>query len=258
MIDENNTMVGNETIYDDEYLYKLDNFEGPLDLLLEIIKKNKLDIMEVKLADITNQYLTYIRDVEKLDMEKASEFILVASTLIEIKSKAVMPRVEEENGEEIDDEKIFKMRLAEYQLFKETAETLKTQENIDHFYRNPDETVGEPRFILKDMVMDNLLDAFVKLMTKVDKKIIEEEPKKIVKDRFTVAEKIVSIKAILKERKQVKFTELFEQGQTRSELINIFMALLELLKLQYAKIKQDSLFGEIEIYYNEDKGVTNG
>ena len=91
----------NQTNYvEDEYLYKLENFEGPLDLLLEIIKKNKLDIEEVKLKDITSQYLQYIRDVEKLDMEKASEFILMASTLIEIKSKALMPRLEEETTEE--------------------------------------------------------------------------------------------------------------------------------------------------------------
>ena len=245
----------NQTNYsEDEYLYKLENFEGPLDLLLEIIKKNKLDIEEVKLKDITSQYLEYIRDVEKLDMEKASEFILMASTLIEIKSKALMPRLEEETVEEEDSEALILRRIKEYQLFKDTAQELKTFENVNHFYKKPDKNVGSPRFTLKDMVLDNLLDAFVKLMTKVDRELVAEEPKKISKDRFTVAEKIASTKIVLKEKKNLNFEDLFETSQTRSELINVFMALLELLKMQYARIEQDGLFGKIKIFYNEEYG----
>lgn len=248
----------NVTLYeDDAYLYKLENFEGPLDLLIEIIKKNKLDIEEVRITDITSQYMQYIRDVEKLDMEKASEFILMASTLIEIKSKALMPRIDETEEEEEDSEAILKLRIREYQLFKETAETLKTHENLDHFYKKPDKNVGNPRFTLKDMALDNLLDAFVKLMTKVDRELAHEEPKKIEKDRFTVAEKIASTKVVLKEKKNIEFEELFEKSQTRSELINVFMALLELLKMQYAKIEQNGLFGKIKIFYNEEFGEKN-
>ncbi|MFQ6749584.1 MAG: segregation and condensation protein A [Clostridia bacterium] len=247
----------NETIYtDDAYLYKLENFEGPLDLLLEIIKKNKLDIEDVRLADITGQYLQYIRDVENLDMEKAAEFILMASTLIEIKSKALMPRLDETpQDEEVDSEEMLKRRIKEYQLFKETAEKLRPFENVNHFYKKPDNKVGNPRFILKDMALDNLLDAFVKLMTKVDREIAQEEPKKIAKDRFTVAEKIASTKVLLLEKKNVDFEELFENGQTRSELINVFMALLELLKMQFAKIEQTGLFGKIKIFLNEENEV---
>ena len=248
-----------ETLYqEDDYLYKLENFEGPLDLLLEIIKKNKLDIEDVRLADVTAQYLKYIRDVENLDMEKASEFILMASTLIEIKSKALMPRLDETPQEEQEDsEAMIKRRIKEYQLFKETAETLKPLENVNYFYKKPDNTVGNPRFILKDMQLDNLLDAFVKLMTKVDREIIAEEPKKITKDRFTVAEKIASTKVMLLEKKELNFEDLFENSQTRSELINVFMALLELLKMQFAKIEQNGLFGKIKIFYNEEYGENN-
>jgi len=250
-------MIEEEKITDygeDRYLFKLDNFEGPLDLLLEIIKKNKLDIEDVKLSDITGQYLAYMKGLDSIDMEKASDFILMASTLIEIKSRSLMPRLEEQ-AEEPDDEALILSRLKEYQIFKQTAENLKTYENVDHFYREPDEKVGNPRFVLKDMVMDKLLDAFVGILTKVDKKIIIEEPKKIVKDRFTVADKIINTKALLKQKKQLQFEELFEDGQTRSELINIFLAILELLKMQFAKIRQIELFGKIELYLNENIGA---
>ena len=243
-----------ETEVDNSFTYKLENFEGPLDLLLEIIKKNKMDIEEVRLADITSQYLEYMAGVESLDMEKASEFILMASTLIEIKSKSLMPRIEETPVEEENSEELILKRLKEYQLFKETAENLKKYENINHFYREPDQMANNVKVVLKDMVMDHLLDAFVNLMTKTDKAIIEKEPKKITRDRFTVAEKLASIKEVLKWKKEVKFEELFEEGQTRSELINIFLATLELLKTQYAKLKQDGLFGQIIIYINEETG----
>jgi len=110
------------------------------------------------------------------------------------------------------------------------SETLHNIENIDRMYKSPDENVGNPHFVLKDMVLDKLLDAFVGILTKVYKEDIIEEPKKIQKDRFTVADKIISTRNILKEKKELVFEELFEEGQTKSELINIFLALLELLK----------------------------
>lgn len=244
----------NLTEYDqDVYLFKLENFEGPLDLLLEIIKKNKLDIEEVKLADITGQYLEYMQGLERLDMERASEFIVMASTLIEIKSKSLMPRLEEEPPtEEEDSEALILARLKEYQLFKEVGQTLKEFENLDHFYREADKNVGNPKIVLKDMAIDNLLDAFANLLTRSDKKIIDDQPKTIKKDRFTVAEKMESTKELLMQKKRILFTDLFDENQTRSELINCFLAVLELLKRNIAKIHQEELFAEIEIVLNEE------
>lgn len=241
-----------EEILDDEYSFKLENFEGPLALLLEIIRKNKLDIEEVKLGDLTGQYLEYMSQLNNLDMDKASEFILMASTLIEIKSKSLLPRQEELALDEEDSEKLLLARLKEYKIFKEAGEDLHNIENIDRIYKQPDKDVGKPKFILKDMVLDKLLDAFVNILTRVDKDEIIELPKKIQKDRFTVAEKIISIRNILKEKKQVKFIDLFEKGQTKSEFINIFLALLELLKLQIVRIEQKDIFSDIIIFLNEN------
>lgn len=240
-----------ENLFDDKYKFKLDNFEGPLDLLLHLIKEAKMDIADVKLADITEQYLDYMQGLDELDMERATEFITVAATLIEIKSKSLLPRPEENPPDEIDEEKLLLERLKEYQIFKEASQDLKQIEDIDKMYKAPDSSVGAPRFVLKDMVLDKLLDAFVAILAKTDEKIIKEEPKKIEKDRFTVAEKIISIKNLIRENEHLKFSELFEEDQTKSELINIFLAVLELLKLQIIKVVQTSAFAEIEIFEND-------
>ena len=121
----------------DAYRFKLDNFEGPLDLLLHLIKDAKLDIATVKLADITEQYLEYMQDIKNADMDKASEFITVAATLIEIKSKKILPVEQEVEPDEEDDEVVLLKRLKEYELFKETGKKLKEIEDINKLYRAP-------------------------------------------------------------------------------------------------------------------------
>lgn len=245
-----------EELYSDSYKVKLSNFEGPLQLLYHLIKEAKLDIEEVALAEITEQYLDYIKDVDDLDLESASEFIQVASVLLEMKSKLILPlETEDAENEEIDEGKLLISRLKEYELFQEACQDLKKIEDLDKLYKEPDKMAGNVKIVLKDMVLENLLDAFANLLTKIERKKEDVEPKKIVKDRFTVAEKIISIKSTIKERKHIKFTELFEVDNTKSEMLNIFLALLELLKLQFVKAKQSELFGEIDIFENEDKVI---
>lgn len=236
-----------------EYRFKLDNFEGPLDLLLHLIKDAKLDIATVKLADITEQYLEYMQDIKSVDMDKASEFITVAATLIEIKSKSVLPVEQEAEPDEDSDEAMLLKRLKEYELFKETSKKLKDIEDVNKLYRAPGKETEKVKVVIKDMVLDQLLDAFAKLLTREElKKVVQNEgPKKIVKDRFTVAEKIISIRNFAKQKKRFEFEELFDEDMTRSELINTFLALLELLKLQTIKVLQKGTFGNIVITANE-------
>lgn len=240
-------------IDDDKYRFKLDNYEGPLDLLLDLIKQAKMDIMDVKLSLITDQYMMYMQSIDTVDLDKATDFITVAATLLEIKSKNVLPKPEEEVVEEDDPERNLLLQIQEYKLLKEASEVLQTHENIYRLYKNPDENVGQVHFVLKDMQMDMLIDAFIEIMTKMDKKVKTEEPKKIEKDRFTVAEKIVAIKDAILIHKKLKFSDLFEQDQTKSELINIFLACLELMKMQIIKIVQRNIFGEIEIFAGEGR-----
>ena len=237
---------------DDKYRFKLDNFEGPLDLLLHLIKDAKMDILTVKLADITEQYLEYMQDIDSIDVEKASEFIIIAATLIEIKSKHLLPveTVEEENVE--DSEALLLQRLKEYELFKQTGARLKEIEDINKLYRKPGKETEKVKVIIKDMVLDKLLDAFANLLAKQEARGKEkEEPKKIIKDRFTVAEKIVSIKGYAREHKRFPFEELFDDKMTKSEMINVFLALLELLKLQSVRVEQMGVFKQINVISNE-------
>ena len=238
---------------DNSKVYKvhLENFEGPLDLLLQIIKDNKMDIETVKLADLTEQYLEYLDEIQTLDMENASEFIEIAAQLIEIKSRTLLPPEDEEESED-DPEVNLLARLKELKLFREASEKLAKDEDLDKLYKKPDKMAGNVRIVLKDMSLDLMLDAFAKMMATVPKKVVEVESKQIVKDRFTVAEKIISIKNIIREKKMIKFTDLFDADLTKSELINTFLALLELLKLQIIKAQQSEIFGEIDIIANEE------
>ena len=233
--------------------FKIENFEGPLDLLLQLIKQSKLSIEEVRLSDITEQYLKVIEQLSSVDMENASDFIEIAATLIEIKSKSLLPRLEEEGSQEDDDVDALKKRLMEYQMLKETTEKLKPLENIDRFYKKPEPDANKFRYVLKDMQLDMLLDAFSRIMLRVNESKKEEEVKEIVKEKFTVHQKISTIKDSLMVRKKVYFSELFSNSISRDEVVTTFMALLELLKLQEIKVVQQDNFAEIEISKVEEE-----
>lgn len=237
---------------DETYRFKLENFEGPLDLLLHLIKDAKLDIMTVKLGDITEQYLEYMKDIDSIDMDRASEFITVAATLLEIKSKHLLPVDVEEDDEEEDSEMLLLQRLKEYELFKQTGARLREIENINKLYRAPGKETEKVKIIIKDMVLDKLLDAFAKLLARSEARGKDkEQPKKIAKDRFTVADKIISIRNYAREHKKFPFEDLFAVDMTKSEMINVFLALLELLKLQTVKVEQLGLFEQINVISNE-------
>ncbi|MBQ8444596.1 MAG: segregation/condensation protein A [Clostridia bacterium] len=241
------------TFVEENVRFKLDNFEGPLDLLLHLIKDAKLDIMTVKLSEITEQYLEYMQDLDSIDMDRASEFITVAATLIEIKSKHLLPVETDDELEEEDSEALLLQRLKEYELFKETGKRLREIEDINKMYRSPGKETEKVKVIIKDMVLEKLLDAFAGLLARQEARGKEkEEPKKIVKDRFTVAEKIVSIRGYAREHKRFPFDELFSPDMTKSEMINVFLALLELLKLQNVRVEQTGIFQQINVISNED------
>ena len=255
-----------EARYDDKIIqtesdsvsFKLENYEGPLDLLLTLIKQSKMEIQDVKLSEITEQYLNIIGNLKEVDMEGASEFIEVAATLIEIKSKSLLPKLEETNPED-DPEYLLKQRLIqhqEYLLIKEQIENLKPLENTNRFYKNPEPDASKFRVVIKDMQLDMLLDAFANIMVRVHKEKKEEDVKEVVKEKFTVVQKIATIKDSLLIRKKVFFSELFSQSISREEVITTFMALLELLKLQEIHVSQNHNFADIEIRKNDEDTQT--
>ena len=231
-----------------EYKYKLEKFEGPLDLLLHLIKDAKVDIKDIFVSEITEQFLEYIKDLSEYPAEIISDFIDMASTLLQIKSKKLLPAPPKvlEEDEEDPEQKLIR-QLEEYKLFKEESEKLKALEDTGKFYKAPDKLVGSFRYELKDLSLEALLDAFAHIMHKIDIKAEEVLPKEIKKDRFTVAQKISEIKDRLLERGSCKFSSLVEGTYTKSEVINTFLALLELLKLQEIKVVQTETCGEISI-----------
>lgn len=241
--------MAQEEDIDSSLRFKLDQFEGPLDLLYHLIKVAKIDIRDIFISQITEQYLEMMKDIDSLDMEKAADFTLMAATLLEIKSKQLLPKPEvlEEVDEEDPEEKLYR-QLEEYKLFKEASEKMKEIEDVGKFYKKPDDRAGEYRYELPEKLsVDALINAFSNLLHRVSVKAEEITERKIVKDRFTVAEKIAQIKDALLLKPKFKFNELFEEDYSKSEIINTFLALLELLKTQIIKVEQTSTFGEIDI-----------
>lgn len=241
------------TLEDANVIFHLGEEEGPLDVLLELIKETKLDIMEVNLADLTEQFLKYMEQTP-FNMEQKSEFVAIAATLLEIKSKTLLPVEPDANEDDDEDpETSLKKQLQMYKIFKEAGEELALIENNEHFYKEPDKSAGDFRLILKDMDMQGLIDAFSKLLVKIEKKEQSQEEKQIRKDRFTLADSIVNLRSSLTQKKRLKFKECFASDYTRGEIIITFLAMLELLKTQYATAKQDETFGDIEIILREEK-----
>ncbi len=251
---ENNIQVVNDENTGESTLqFQFAGQVGPIGLLVYLVKKNKLEIEEVKLADITEQYLKMIEGIEKLDLDIASEFIVVATELIEIKSKTLPPSEKNEEIDEEDPEYLIKMRMKEYELMQEMSVKLRDIENTEVFYKSPEPEAGKYRVKIKDMQLDALLDAFTRFMLKNVKKEAEEtETKQVIKERFTVEQKISNIKDALLINKSIRFSQLMSQSTSKNEIVTTFMALLELLKLQTIKVKQGDFFEDIDIIRNEE------
>ncbi|MBE5758096.1 MAG: segregation/condensation protein A [Clostridiales bacterium] len=242
-----------EDIDSEKLSFKLENFTGPLNLLITLIKKSKLEIEDIEISKLTEQYLEIMKDISTVDLEVASEFIEYAAYLIELKSKKLLPKIEENNDDEFDDEYMFKLRLREYQMFMEVNEKLKKLESNDKFYKKPEKEANKYRIVIKDMELDKLLDAFVGIMHKVNKIEKNKESKEIAKETFTVEQKISTIKDTLISRNKLKFSELFLESSSKDEIITTFMALLELIKMQIIKVSQDNLFSDIQIEKTGDE-----
>lgn len=242
-----------------DYSTKLDNFEGPLDLLLHLVKEAKIEIKDIFVSQVTEQFLAYMNGLSVIDVDKASEYLNMAAVLLEIKSKSILP-VTEETDEELEGQKQdLMLKLMEYKLLKEASAKLKEQENVDRFYKEPDKSVGDVKIVYNEFNLDGLISAFSKLLMRVDdKKRQENVLKEIPKEVFTVREKVDVIRNVLLEKKSTSFFELFSGYCTKNELITTFQAMLELLKLQYISVEQNGIFDDITIYLREDRNEELG
>lgn len=235
-----------------DYSIKIDEFEGPLDLLLHLIKESNINIVDIEINEITRQYLDYINKMEELNINVAASYLVMAAELMEIKSKSLLPQTEEETTEE-DEEVISKEnlinKLIEYEKYKNMVSTFKEMEenrqNI--FVKSPERISNYIDNVIEnngDTSIDDLVNAFKKFLERVDK----EKPitTKITNKEYSVKERKKNIRNILKERKKVLFTELFEE-KTISFIIVTFLSILEMTKEKEIIIKQDDNFKDITI-----------
>lgn len=243
-----------------DYDTVLDNFEGPLDLLLYMINLSKINIEEVFVSKVTEQFLDYIEYMKTQparDVDKESEYLAMAAQIIYIKSKSMLPVVEiageEMGGAELEKrELIEQLKQREYEMIKEKAPKLKELETIGYYFKEPDKSLDTVKIVYRDFTVDGLLQAFANLMMRNEGLQREKENiKEIPKDVYTVEEKVSYIKERLLSETTVIFDTLFKTF-SRNEIVTTFQALLEMLKHQYIMVKQTTAFGEISININPD------
>jgi segregation and condensation protein A len=231
---------------------KLPVFEGPLDLLLYLIKKDEIDIYDIPIEKITSQYLEYLRLIKMLDLEVAGEYLVVAATLLYIKSRVLLPhdqRPPEDEAEEDDPRWELVRQLVEYKKYKDAAfelqQCLARQEKVH----------GRGGAFQADLATDgslpfdkvglfDLLSVFQKILARAENR---EDLRDIFEDRFTVSDKIQLIQGRLAERSRLIFEELFPDNASRTEIVVTFLAVLELIRLRQIGVAQENVFGAIEL-----------
>ena len=237
-------------LFDERSLYsvKLETFEGPLDLLLHLIRKNELNIYDIPIADITRQYLDYLQLMKELNLEVAGEFLVMASTLLQIKSRMLLPTPgDEEGGEEEEDPRAeLVRRLLEYQRYKAASLLLRERDLLgrETFARKfdpPDlaELITEEGPL--ELELFQLIDAFRKLLAKLPAAAVHQ----VAADTISIADRITELLALVVDRQNLLFDELFDERTTREFLVVTFLAILELCKLRAINIVQDERYGAI-------------
>lgn len=238
---------------------KLEVFEGPLDLLLHLIDKNKIDIYDIPIVEITNQYMEYIKNMQREDLNVMSEFLVMAATLLDIKCRMLLPKEVTEDGEEEDPRKELVEQLLQYKMYKYMAYELKDRQ-IDSdlvFYRNPDipeevqeyvEPVDLDR-LLENVTLAGLNRVFREVMKRQNDKIDPVRSKfgKIEKEEVSLSDKFSYIHEYMRSRRRFSFRQLLEEQRSKMHVVVTFLAILEMMKLGEIHVEQEQTCGEIMI-----------
>jgi segregation and condensation protein A len=227
-------------------IVELEVFQGPLDLLLYLIHKNEINIYDIPIATITQQYLDHLELMQELNLNVAGEFILMAVQLIEMKIRMILPKPPSQEGEEEDFRRPLVEQLLEYQKFKMAAQVLKDREgDAEQFWKRPE--TFDPEENREELVEANLYDlvhAFALLIKRTQKK----EALEIRPDQFSVKQKIQELSEYLEKRESFSLMEYAKQLETRVEMIVLFLAILEMIRLSMLRIYQGEIFGDIVVY----------
>ncbi len=246
---------------------KLEKFEGPFDLLFHLIRKNEIDIYDIPINLLTEQYLESIKDGEVIDMDNMSEFVLMATTLLEIKSRLLIPKVKNEDEEEIDPREELANKILEYQFFKAVSEAMAeqfknpiiTKDKDMEFFNNVDfDTFELPEAgeLLDGVTLETLYDMFKEVILRQENKVdkVRATYGKIQKESFTIESKKEYIRDILRRGEDVVFFEIFSVDSSKTEKITTFLAILELIKLKEVYVEQKNNFSDIIIKAKENLG----
>ena len=241
-----------------DYTTILENFEGPLDLLLYLIKQEEIQIKDIFVSQVTEQFLSYMKGLPYIDLEKASEYLNIAATIIDIKARSLVPPpddgFDDYYDEDDDPERELIQALEEYQMIKEKADKLKERETVGYFFKQPDKDLTGVKVQYKDFTLDGLMQAFTKMMMRLERqKRDNPPPREIPKDTYTVRDKIKHIRTKIGDKDLMKFEELFSDTVSIPEVVTTFQALLELLKHQFILVEQEELFSTITIKKNPNR-----
>ncbi len=242
-----------------EYKVVLEAFEGPLDLLMHLIEKEKVDIYDIPIARITDQYIEYIQGMQSLDLNLTSEFLVMAATLLEIKSKMLLPKSSREDEqleiEEVDPREELIRRLIEYKKFKAAADSLKTKGDTQSkiFFKQKEELeefMEQDSFELEKVDFKELFLAYMNILNRCKEDIKEINLTEIQRDELTIEDCMDNLESTINQKKKIKFDELFSGDITKTKVVVIFLSVLELIKLKKIKVVQEQNFGEIVIKSN--------
>lgn len=236
------------------------NFEGPFDLLLHLLKVNKMKIQEIQISEITSQYLTYLHSMQELDMDVASDFLVMAATLLEIKSREMLPKYKEAVDEEELKEKLV-LRIEEYEVFKEMAETFEERFHLDQvILTKRAETIPQEEVplseLLRGVTMENLYLTYTSLMNRQKEKLNRSfsRPRKLEREEFKIEDKMEELERFLYANSSVNFNALLQKSRSKAEAIVMFLAVLELTRNRRIRISQEDVFSEIIIEKGENDG----
>ena len=247
---------------------KLQVFEGPLDLLLHLIEKNKIDIYDIPIAEITDQYLDYVRQMDHEDMDVTSEFMVMAATLIDIKCRMLLPREVNEEGEEEDPREDLVRQLLEYKAYKAMAGELRecmedTGELVTRTQILPEEVrifrpKADPEELLAGMTLDKLHEIFRFVLQRQEDKIdpIRSKFGQIEREPVSLPDKLDFVEIYTRKKRKTSFRKLLEKQKGRMQVVVTFLAVLELMKLRKIRAQQDTAFGDIELVSLEDEHET--
>ena len=236
--------------------FRLKDFDGPLDLLLTLIGKAKINIKDIFVSEITDQYLEIVRNAGDLDMDDASDFLVMAATLLEIKSKAMLPVKKETDDEEDDPEAQLIRRLEEYRQYRESAESMKEFEKAarDVFTKYPEEYPLPPQEIeLTGLTLQGLTEAFRRIwmrkpVTDDNPETNHYAPREVRRDEHTVEGCMTSLRYDIRRKKKMRCSEVFSEAPTREEVLTLFLAVLELMKLGEMYAVQKNNYDEIMLF----------